>query len=70
MASRAASRIPVPRRVSFPGAVIAWVARVSWGAVAPLGLRTPVRGVVGMPAQAGGDKIAPPPDVKPVLLIQ
>ena len=35
-----------------------------------LSLWTPARSVVGTPAQAAGDKIAPPPDANPVLLVQ
>ena len=67
---RTAPRIPLSRHASPLGAVIAREARASWGDVALLVLRTPSRGVTGTPAQAAGDKIAPPPDAKPVLLVQ
>ena len=40
------------------------------GDIPLLVLQAPPRGVTRMPAQGSGDKITPPPDTKPVLLIQ
>ena len=72
MALRIAPQITVPCHVSPLSTAIAQEARSSWGNVSLLVLRTPAGGVARTRtlAQEAGDKIAPPSNAKPVLLIQ